>query len=71
MSESLTFGLHLSKIPTPLLASENERTISFEEDVILGPPKSGRHFVRIWNYHSTSQFLQELYAALKTLHTEY
>jgi hypothetical protein len=35
ISESLTFGLHLSKIPTPVLASENERAISFEEDVML------------------------------------
>jgi hypothetical protein len=39
ISESLTFGLHLSKIPTPILASENGRTISFEEDVILVPTK--------------------------------
>jgi hypothetical protein len=39
ISESLTFSLHLSKIPTPVLASENERTISFEEDVILVPAK--------------------------------
>lgn len=39
ISESLTFGLHLSKIPTPVLASENERTISCEEDVILVPAK--------------------------------
>jgi len=35
MSESLTFGLHLSKISTPVLASQNERTICFEEDAML------------------------------------
>jgi hypothetical protein len=35
ISESLTFGLQLSKSPTPAPASENERTVCSEEDVIL------------------------------------
>jgi hypothetical protein len=37
--ESLSFGLQFSKIPTPVLASENERTICYEEDVILVPTR--------------------------------
>jgi hypothetical protein len=43
-SESLIFGLQLSKIPTPVLASKNERTISSEEDVILVPAKNRKIF---------------------------
>jgi hypothetical protein len=42
ISESLTSGLHLSKIPSPAPASGNEWTISSEEDVIL--EKQGDNF---------------------------